>query len=78
VFSLANSFINAGASYVIATKTSIEDKATSIFAKNFYTHLINTDNIITSFHSAQLDLINHSEYSHPFFWSNYVLSMESL
>ncbi|MCT7971143.1 CHAT domain-containing protein [Laspinema olomoucense] len=64
----------SGAKFVIASMSEIQDEATQILMTQFYQNLIISGlSISESLHLAQLYLINHPQFSHPFFWSGFVL-----
>jgi CHAT domain-containing protein len=64
----------SGAKFVVASMREIQDEATQILMSQFYQNLILSQlSISESLHQAQLYLINNTQFSHPFFWSSFVL-----
>lgn len=71
---LAGLAARAGARFTLATLWSVDDEATALFMSEFYKHLIQHRLSITeALHQAQLSLITHPQFSHPFFWSGFIL-----
>gem|GEM_PF-3291601 len=68
----AQSFIDIGVKSVIATLWSVDDKATSMVMKEFYTNL-KTMNKVDALRAAQIKLIKSGAFQHPYFWSPFVL-----
>ncbi|MFB2891307.1 CHAT domain-containing protein [Aerosakkonemataceae cyanobacterium BLCC-F50] len=66
--------VRAGARSTIATLWNVDDEATALFMKNFYKELNN--NKITkaeALRRTQLLLLQDNQFSHPYFWSAFVL-----
>jgi CHAT domain-containing protein/Tfp pilus assembly protein PilF len=71
--SLAQAFLFAGTSNVIATLWRIEDEGAAVFAESFYRHL-RTAAPSDALTRAQRDLMAHPQYGRPFYWAAYRLS----
>src|SRR5204862_5863037 len=65
---LAQAFLAAGASYVIATLWRIDDVGASILAERFYTRLTRMS-VAEALAAAQRDLLHESRYANPFYWA---------
>lgn len=70
---LAQAFLYAGASNVMATLWRIEDKGAAAFAQRFYTHL-RGQAPVDALAAGQRDLLQTVEYAAPFYWAAYQLS----
>ncbi|MGL5074522.1 MAG: CHAT domain-containing protein, partial [Waterburya sp.] len=71
---LARIAVRAGARSTLATLWSVSDRSTSELMSNFYHQL--TDNQLPkaeAVRQAQLFLLHHPWYKHPYYWSSYVL-----
>ncbi|HDS00734.1 MAG TPA: CHAT domain-containing protein, partial [candidate division Zixibacteria bacterium] len=70
-FSLAKSFFQAGAKYVLATLWPVSDKISMLFMGRFYDSLKHKQNIF----SAYLDAVNEIKgiTENPAFWSSFIL-----
>jgi CHAT domain-containing protein len=81
--SLARSFLDAGASSVIATQWQVSDQATPILARTFYQSVLQSLDFESSLREAKLALLQYRPdglsadepppYAHPFYWAPYVL-----
>ncbi|KPA11861.1 hypothetical protein MHK_007927, partial [Candidatus Magnetomorum sp. HK-1] len=74
VSGLAGTALKAGVNSVLASLWFINDHATSILMKSFYTALI--DNHISkakALQMAQIKLIQSEKYQHPFYWAAFIL-----
>ena len=66
--------MRAGARSTLASLWYVSDDATFELMTNFYQEL--TQNKLTkaaAFRQAQLKLLNNEEFSHPYYWSAFVL-----
>jgi CHAT domain-containing protein len=68
----AQSFIDIGVKSVVATLWSVDDKATSMLMKEFYTNL-KTKTKSDAIRDAQIKLIKSKEFKHPYYWAPFVL-----
>jgi tetratricopeptide (TPR) repeat protein len=72
---LARGMISQGAGSVIATLWSIPDKPTAKFMKELYLNLEKADgNIASALTQTQRNFLSSDRYSHPFYWSGFVLT----
>lgn len=70
---LAQAFLYAGASNVIATLWRVEDEGAAAFAESFYRHL-RSRSAAESLAAAQREMIAHPRYGEPYYWAPYRLS----
>jgi CHAT domain-containing protein len=73
VASLAEAFWIAGSKTVIASLWSVEDTSTGILMTKFYERLKAGDGRAQALRTAQLHVKNNPQYSHPYFWSGFLL-----
>lgn len=71
---LCSAFKVAGVPSVVATLWEIADRSTAVLMKNFYANL-KTKRIdkIEALRKAQVALLDHSQYCHPYYWAPFVL-----
>lgn len=72
IIGLNRAFIYAGAPTVIASLWSVDDVATSIFMKSFYTHLKEGMGKAAALRAAQSEV--RVQYPHPYYWAAFVLT----
>ena len=65
-------FMFAGTSNLLVTLWKVPDLATYDLMKSFYKRIIKLG-ISESLRQAQLELLNHKEYSDPYFWAGSIL-----
>ena len=72
---LAGVAVRAGARSTLASLWSIDDRSSAFLMTEFYRQLVKNPSFSKSeaLRQAQLKLINHPNYSHPSYWSPYVL-----
>lgn len=72
---LAGVAVQAGARSTLASLWSIDDRASAFLMTEFYKQLVENPSFSKSqaLRQAQLKLVNHPNYSHPSYWSPYVL-----
>jgi CHAT domain-containing protein len=68
----ANSFLQNNVSSVVASLWQVDDKATSVLMTEFYKNL-STMSKVEALRKAQETLSKNPDYSHPYFWSAFVL-----
>lgn len=71
VYGLQRAFRAAGAKSVITSLWKVDDEATKNFMIYFYTHYLESNNKITAFRKAQLELKN--QYKDPYYWGAFVM-----
>jgi CHAT domain-containing protein len=71
---LAGMAIRAGAKSTLATLWTVNDLATAQLMTEFYQELtVDRATKAQAIRQAQLKLLHHPQYRHPFYWSSYVL-----
>jgi hypothetical protein len=70
---LAQAFLAAGASYVIATLWRIDDVGASMLAEGFYARLSRVA-VAEALAAAQRDLLHDPRYASPYYWAGFTLS----
>jgi len=71
---LCNAFKVAGVPSVVATLWEIADRSTAVLMKNFYANLkARKMDKVEALRRAQIALLDHSQYSHPYYWAPFVL-----
>ena len=71
---LAGMAVQAGAKSTLATFWSVDDLSTAKFMAEFYHQLATkTSGKAEAARQAQLSLLHHSWYKHPYYWAPYVL-----
>ncbi|MEB3293396.1 MAG: CHAT domain-containing protein [Synechococcales bacterium] len=71
---LAGMALRSGARSTIASLWAADDQATSILMQQLYQKLA-TQQLTRSqsLQQAQINMLKHSEYSHPYYWSSFIL-----
>jgi len=71
---LAGMAIRSGARSTLATLWSVNDSSTAALMTEFYQELSNTDlTKAEALRRAQIKILQNPEYSHPYYWSPFVL-----
>ena len=72
---LAGLAVQSGARSTLATLWSVNDRSTALLMTELYQDLASSDKISRgeSLRQAQLALLKSDKYSHPFYWSTFVL-----
>jgi tetratricopeptide (TPR) repeat protein len=74
LISLAEAIAMAGPPTLVATLWEVNDISTSKLVVSFYTELKKKKgDMLEALRTAQLSLLESSEYSHPFYWAPFVL-----
>ncbi len=68
----ANAFLQVGVPRVVATLWQVDDNATAILMKEFYTNL-KTHGSADALKLAQAKLAAQEEYAYPYYWAPFVL-----
>jgi len=74
VQSLANAFIGAGVPSVLATLWPVDDEATRLLIRSFYSNLASGMNTAEALQAAQVELKELPGYSDPFFWAGFIIA----
>jgi CHAT domain-containing protein/Flp pilus assembly protein TadD len=74
VVGLSRAFIAGGAGGVVASLWSVSDESTSKLMKEFYAKMLGEKRPAgRAMHEARLALIEGERYSHPFYWSPFIV-----
>ena len=59
---------------VVASLWAVSDESTAVLMNEFYTRMLgNKDPASEALAAARLELLGHPTYSHPFYWSPFVV-----
>jgi CHAT domain-containing protein len=72
---LTRVFFYAGARSVVSSLWEVSDRAAAEFMPRFYRHLKRGESKAEALRAAKLEMLG-SRYSHPFFWSAFILGGE--
>ena len=71
---LPRALLHSGVDTILVSKWPIESYMTTVFMVRFYHHLSSGNlNKAQCLRESQLSLLDHEIYSHPFFWSPFIL-----
>jgi CHAT domain-containing protein len=72
---LSRAFFYAGADNLLVSLWKVDDLATAILMKAFYHHHLEDEKtgFTSALRQAKIEMIGSDTYSHPFFWSAFVL-----
>ena len=71
---MAGVAVRSGARSTIATLWAVRDNSTALLISEFYRGLIESKlTKAEALRQAQLSLLNHPQYNHPYYWSPFVL-----
>lgn len=73
VMGLNGAFLQAGARSVVASLWQVEDNATNILMREFYSGLARGLSVSSALREAQLTLYRDPQYRSPFFWAAFTL-----
>ena len=74
VVGLSRAFIASGAGGTVASLWSVSDESTAILMEDFYTRMLGKKKPAgEALNEARLALIKTKEFSHPFYWSPFVV-----
>ena len=74
ILGLAGMAVRSGANSTLASLWSVSDRSTAELMTQFYRYLQQPDtNKANAMRQAQLDLLQSSQYNHPYYWSPFVL-----
>ena len=68
---LSRSFLYSGAKNLLVTLWGIETISAEMITTEFFQHL--DESFSNGLRNSQLNLLNNENYSHPFFWSPYII-----
>ena len=71
---LAGLSLKSGTRSTLATLWAVNDASTALFMQKFYTYLLdNADSKAEALRQAQLEILNHPEFEHPYYWAPFIL-----
>jgi CHAT domain-containing protein len=73
IYGLQRAFRIAGAKTVLTSLWNVDDKATRLFMKLFYTEWLNGESKVDALRNTQLQMAHHPLYGEPKFWGAFVL-----
>lgn len=73
ILGLSRACLYAGASSLALSLWRVEDRAGSRLMQEFYRNLLNGQSKAAALRQAQLALLNHPDYRHPFYWAPFIL-----
>jgi CHAT domain-containing protein len=73
IIGLPRAFLFAGARRVVASLWKVDDEATELFMKAFYSRLQENQAPAQALQGAQLELMKNNRFSEPFYWAAFVL-----
>ena len=77
LMTLSNAFKVAGVPSIVASLWEIADVSTALLMRDYYKHLkMDQMSKIEALRRAQISMINHSSYAHPYYWAPFVLMGE--
>ncbi len=78
IIGLSRALLYAGTNNIIVSLWKVADESTSELMIDFYAHLLSNEVLAksvyaNSLHASKLNMINGKKFSHPFFWSPFIL-----
>ena len=73
IFSLGNAFKEAGVHTLLLTLGGINDKATSVFMKYFYSYLVDGYTKHDALDRARADMMRNADFSDPVYWAPFIM-----
>lgn len=73
ILGLSRACLYAGAQSLVLSLWRVEDQAGSLLMQEFYRNLLTGQGKAAALRKAQLTLLNHPIYQHPFYWAPFVL-----
>jgi CHAT domain-containing protein len=74
VTGLRRAFHVAGAERILLSLWEVDDRATQLLMREFYTNWLSGMDMDRSLAEAKRFLIHHTKYSHPRYWAAFILS----
>jgi CHAT domain-containing protein len=75
---LTRAFLYAGTPSVVVSLWQVQDRSTAELMVRFYRHLKNGQpSKAEALRQAQLELIRHGTFAHPYYWAPFVLVGQS-
>lgn len=73
VMGLNNAFLQAGARSVVASLWQVEDNATNLFMREFYSGMVKGLTASDALRQAKIKLYRDPQFSSPFFWAAFTI-----
>jgi CHAT domain-containing protein len=73
VYGIQRAFKIAGAKNVLVAVKDVDDKATQLLMKYFYTNVASGDSYTEALKKAQMQMINHPLFKDPKYWDGFIL-----
>ena len=70
---LVRSFLRLGVPNVIATRWSVDSRATADFMKEFYDRLREKQTVAEAFKDASMEIVSRPFYRHPYYWAAFAV-----
>lgn len=70
---LANGFVQAGSTTIIASLWQVSDVSTAVMMERFYRELKTGKSTAEAKRAAEISLLKNKETAHPYFWAPFVL-----
>ena len=71
---LCNAFKVAGVPTTVASLWEIADRSTALFMRDFYKNIrIEGKDKLEALRQAQISMLGHERYSHPYYWAPFIL-----
>ncbi|NJR65183.1 MAG: CHAT domain-containing protein [Leptolyngbyaceae cyanobacterium CRU_2_3] len=74
VYGLRRAFLMAGAESLVMSLWKVDDYATSELMARYYQRLQQGEGRSEAFRQVQLEMLQTSEYQHPYFWAAFIFS----
>jgi len=75
IYGLRRAFHLAGARNVLISLWKVDDQATQLLMREFYSRWLSGLDMHTALYEAKLHLLNETEFKHPRYWAAFILSM---
>lgn len=70
---LAVSLLHLGVPHVVASRWSVDSRATAELMKSFYSNLLATGNVADAMYAARLAIALQPNWAHPYYWAAFEL-----
>jgi CHAT domain-containing protein/tetratricopeptide (TPR) repeat protein len=70
---LAVSLLHLGVPHVVASRWSVDSRATAELMKSFYSNLLATGDIADAMFAARIAIALHPNWAHPYYWAAFEL-----
>ncbi len=74
VYGLRRAFVMAGAESQVLSLWKVDDVGTKDLMVNYYQRLLKNDGRGEALRHSQLDMLNSSQYQHPYYWAAFIPS----